>query len=77
MMMISQASMTVPNDICLYLFTMAAIISVPPVEPLFAKQRYKPIPSVIPPSTHAINVSSPRRRGKTRCPLASTSAIKP
>ena len=55
--------MTVPSDIFLYLFTIAAIISVPPVEPPAIKQQPNPAPSKIAPIRHAINNSSPTNFG--------------
>ena len=61
--MMSRSMITVPRDIFLYLFTIAAMISVPPVEPPAIKQQPNPAPSKIAPIRHAINNSSPTNFG--------------
>ena len=44
MMMTSQMRMTRPSETSRYLFTMAAMMSVPPVDPLLASPRPTPQP---------------------------------
>ncbi len=53
----SQYKIDLPKDISLYLFIMAAIISVPPVLPLWVKTIPIPAPQSIPPMMHDINGS--------------------
>ena len=60
----SQAMMTVPKDMFLYLFTIAAMMSVPPVDPLLAKQRATPVPQRMAPKTQAMKDSSPMSWGR-------------
>ena len=51
-MMRSHISMTRPSVISLYLFTMAAMMSVPPVLPLYDKANPTPVPQKEAPMTH-------------------------
>ena len=59
----SQAIMMWPRLTSLNLLTIAAMMSVPPMLPLWRKQKLRPMPSMMLPRTQAMNISSPTMRG--------------
>ena len=57
----SMSSMTRPSDMLRYLFTAAAMMSVPPVEPLLRKTMARAVPVIIQPMTSDMkSLPSPR-----------------